>query len=67
MYDTQSDQLQQTRDTVSRLNDELVASEIENNLLQKKIDSLESENKELLNRWLAKMQLEVDEVNRKNE
>jgi predicted nuclease with TOPRIM domain len=66
LYRTQGEQLQQTRATVERLNDELVALEIENNLLQSRVDQLEAENAGLVERWLARVQQEVDGLNLKN-
>ncbi|CCD26489.1 Atg16p NDAI_0H03160 [Naumovozyma dairenensis CBS 421] len=46
-----------------KLNDELITVNIENNILQEKLSSLNKEHNKLVQRWLAKVQHEVDTMN----
>ncbi|KAG0659893.1 autophagy protein 16, interacts with Atg12p-Atg5p [Maudiozyma exigua] len=48
---------------VERLNDELISTNIENNVLQDKFDNLNEEYNKLVQRWLRKVQKEADEMN----
>ena len=48
---------------VERLNDELISTNIENNVLQDKFDTLNEEYNKLVQRWLKKVQKEADEMN----
>lgn len=46
-----------------RVNDELISLNIENNILQERLDSLTKEHDKLIKRWLQKVQAEIDEMN----
>lgn len=48
---------------LDRINDELVSLDIENNLLQEKLDTLQNEYDALIERWLLKAQREADAMN----
>ena len=49
---------------VEKLNDELISTNIENNVLQDKFDTLNEEYNKLVQRWLKKVQKEADEMNK---
>ncbi|AET40358.1 Atg16p Ecym_5622 [Eremothecium cymbalariae DBVPG len=46
-----------------KLNDEIIGLNLENSLLQEKLASLQNEYDILIERWLAKAQLEADAMN----
>ena len=46
-----------------RVNDELISLNIENNVMQEKLDSLTKEHDKLIQRWLQKVQAEIDKMN----
>lgn len=48
-----------------RLNDELISSTIENNILQERLALLQKEYDTLIERWLRKAQIEADTMNSK--
>ncbi|CAB4254493.1 similar to Saccharomyces cerevisiae YMR159C ATG16 Conserved protein that interacts with Atg12p- Atg5p conjugates to form Atg12p-Atg5p-Atg16p multimers [Maudiozyma barnettii] len=48
---------------IERLNDELISTNIENNILQDKFESLNDEYNKLVQRWLQKVQKEADVMN----
>lgn len=48
---------------IERINDEIIGSSIENNVLQQKYDTLKEEYDKLIQRWLKKVQKEADKMN----
>lgn len=48
----------------SKLNDELISANIENNILSQRLEELSEEHEKLVKRWLERVQIEVQEMNR---
>ncbi|GMM54735.1 Atg16 protein [Maudiozyma humilis] len=48
---------------MEKINDEIIGSSIENNVLQQKYDTLRVEYDKLVQRWLKKVQKEADKMN----
>lgn len=48
---------------IEKLNDELISTNIENNIVQEKYKNLNQEHNKLVQRWLQKVQSEADAMN----
>lgn len=60
---TQTEEYQHKNKSIELLNDEFLATQIQNNLLFDKVNKLERENAELVERWLLKVQQDADKIN----
>lgn len=52
---------------IQQLNDDLITAQIETNVTTSKLNSLKAEHDKLLNRWLARVKVEVDHMNKELE
>ncbi|CDR37729.1 CYFA0S01e15940g1_1 [Cyberlindnera fabianii] len=58
-----SEEHQYRNKSMEILNDELIAMQIENNLLHNKLEKMEKENEDLVQRWLQKVQQDAEKFN----
>lgn len=63
---TQTEEYQHKNKSIELVNDEILALSIQNNLLTDKVDKLEKENGELVERWIEKVRLDADKMNEAN-
>lgn len=61
------DRLQVSQRHIQQLNDDLITAQIENNVTATKLSTLRTEHDKLLNRWLARVSVEVDRMNQELE
>jgi chromosome segregation ATPase len=60
---TQTEEYQHKNKSIELLNDELLSMQIQNTLLYDKVEKLERENDQLVQRWLEKVQQDADKIN----
>lgn len=63
----QASELRGKNDLLQRVQDDLVALEIERNMAEKSVARLKEENKDLVERWMARMAGEANAMNSRNE
>lgn len=63
----QASELRGKNDLLQRVQDDLVALEIERNMGEKTVARLTKENKELVERWMVRMAGEANAMNKRNE
>jgi regulator of replication initiation timing len=60
---TQTEEYQHKNKSIELLNDEFLSMQIQNTLLYDKVEKLEKENDQLVQRWLEKVQQDADKIN----
>lgn len=62
----QTEEYQHKNKSIELINDEILSLSIQNNLLTDKVDKLEKENGDLVERWIEKVKADVDKMNETN-
>lgn len=60
-------EVQQKNKSIEIINDEILSSQIQNNVLAKKVDDLSKENEGLIKRWIDKVRADAERMNEVNE
>ena len=62
----QTEEYQHKNKSIELINDEILSLSIQNNLLTDKVDKLEKENGDLVERWIEKVKADADKMNETN-
>ncbi|CAH2353972.1 autophagy protein 16 [[Candida] railenensis] len=60
-------EVQEKNKSIEIINDEILSSQIQNNVLAKKVDELSQENEGLIKRWIDKVRADAERMNEVNE
>ncbi len=64
---TRTEETQENKKSLQAVHDELLATQLELNVADDTIASLKKENQQLIDRWMARVGVEVERLNQSNE